>query len=232
MAARKRGRVSSAATFIPEGSEIKCVDVDATNVGTYRDPASASNIILLNGIQLGMEFYQRVGSRVEMEHLYFKGVNLPVLTGNDNLVRLLIVYDRQPSGVIPQISEIIQTRSQTGAVTTLTQSSANLDNSDRFYIVRDMQWYAASVGKAVLIGAQGGQCNFGVFGAGTAISMTSSYELDEKVDLDGLRVRFASSSNPVTVADIANGALYACFVSANDAATTPKLEFRLTYKDG
>lgn len=129
--ARKRSRVvatkSVSTAWQPTGAEIKAIDI-ATNSYLFRVPATASNIILLNGVQTGTGFFNRVGSRVEMKNLHIRGLCYNNLTSTTGNLRLLIIYDRQPTGALPVISDILQSRDQTGTASTAVNSEINLDN--------------------------------------------------------------------------------------------------------
>jgi len=158
-----------------------------------------------------------------MKNLHIRGVieNL-VTSGIENVARLLIVYDRQPAGALPVIQDILQSRSQTGAATTTGNSEINLDNRDRFTIIRDLEWFLPSCTNT----------------AGVLTNGPNFPGTDEKMDLNvfiklkGLGTHYKSTSNPATIADIATGALYCCFVcTSNDATWDARVGFRLRYDD-
>lgn len=233
MAATQRAQqIRSMRSFVPRsmppaafqafGAEIKAIDIAAAQQ-LFRNPGTASNIILLNGIQTGAAFFNRVGSRVEMKNLHIRGPIQNFATATAGSLRLLVVYDRQPTGSLPVISDILQTRDQTGTATTAGQSEINLDNRDRFVIVRDLTFYSPSVTNTA-----------GVLTNGPQFPGNDDQQWDMNVftKLKGLTTHYKSSSNPTTIADIATGALYACFVcSAPDSTWQAFPGFRLRYKD-
>lgn len=208
------------ASFNPTGSEIKAIDIAEANY-LFRDPGTASNIILLNGIQTGSGFFNRIGSRIEMKNLQINGFLFPTAAATSTTpanLRLLIVYDRQPTGALPVISDILQDRDQTGTATTGGLSHINLDNRDRFSILRDVRWAMPTNTTGVVSGVSSG--------------VGEEWTINIFLPLKEMGVHFKSSSNPTTIADIATGALYACFVTeTNDSDWSTGMSFRLRYDD-
>lgn len=214
---------SAPAAFTSLGAEIKAIDIPSASY-LFRVPATASNIILLNGIQTGTGFFNRVGSKVEMKNLHVRGYILNSATATISMGRILIVYDRQPTPAagLPVISDILQTRDQTGAATTAGSSEINLDNRDRFAILRDYEVYLPPVTNTAGVLTNGPQ--FDYEGESMAVNIF--------LKLKGLTTHFKSTSNPTTITDIATGALYACFVNAgSDSTWAATLDFRLRYHD-
>lgn len=210
------------AAFQPTGSEIKAIDIVGA-VYPFRGPATATGIILLNGIQTGTGFYNRVGSRVEMKNLQIKGNVEAGAANNDGaLLRFLIVYDRQPTGALPTVSDILQDRSQAGTSNTTGSSGINLDNRDRFTIIRDMCY------ETPVTTITAGTASFTTSMSGNSRNLA----VNEYIKLKGLGCHFKSTSSPATIADIATGALYALFVTnGNDSAWDFAGCFRLRYED-
>jgi len=204
----------------PTSAEIKAIDLPETTY-VFRDPNSASSVWLLNGVQTGAGFFNRVGSRIEMKNLQingFLGPNTSSTGTTPSLLRLLIVYDRQPTGAMPVISDILQDRDQTGAATNGGLSHINLDNRDRFSILREIRWAVPTTTGGVITGVSSG--------------VGEPWTLNLYLKLKGLGTHYKSSTNPSTIADIATGALYACFVTeTNDSDWVIEADFRLRYDD-
>jgi len=159
-----------------------------------------------------------------MKNLQVRGLIQPTATGVDTMLRLLVVYDRQPTPAagLPVISDILQVRDQTGTATTAGTSGINLDNRDRFLILRDYQVFGPSQTYTAGVLTNGPQY------PGT----DAQHDLNIFIKLKGLGTHYKSTSNPCTIADIATGALYACFVAVNaDSAWNASLSFRLRYDD-
>lgn len=227
VAARRMGRInvprplSQPAAFVGQGPEIKAIDI-AQNVRSYRLPAT-NTVMLLNGVQTGAAFFNRVGSRIEMKNLHIRGSIINAATSTiTSILRMIIVYDRQPTGALPAVTDILQSRDQTGTATNSGVSEINLDERDRYAILRDYQVYGPPVtntGGTLTAGPQ--------FPPGD-----DSSDVNIFIKLKGLTTHFKSSSNPTTIADIATGALYALFVTdVSDNTWQANVGFRLRYMD-
>lgn len=215
-------RIMIPAAFQPTGSEIKAIDIpNASHV--FRSTAVTTNVILLNGVQTGAGFFNRVGSRVEMKNLHIRGNIEPIATSTPSCMRMIIVYDRQPTGALPVISELIQARDQDGNPTTQGYAEINLDNRDRFQILRDIQLFVSSL---TFVGAQ--ESFIGVQDG------TVCYAINEFIKLKGLGTHYNSTASPVTIANIATGALYCFFLNGangTDSSWQFTGQFRLRYND-
>jgi len=208
------------AFFAAFSSEVKAIDL-ASAVTNFRGTGTPQ-LLLLNGVQTGAGFFNRVGSRIEMKNLHIRGQIVNVATATTVCCRLLVIYDRQPTGALPPVTDLIQARDQTGAATNSAFSEINLDNRDRFQIVRDLQYYCPPVTNTA-----------GVLTNGPSFpaSAKNDSDINEFIKLKGLTTHYKSSSNPTTIADIATGALYAVFVANIDASWAFQGGFRLRYQD-
>lgn len=110
-------------------------DVPAPNGGT---------VILLNGIGQGTDYYNRIGRKVMLKSLMIKGALTVEQTGTGLAIpnasmstRLAIVYDSQTNGTLPSYADIFQSVDSNGGVTNTTFSGVNLNNRDRFKILKD-----------------------------------------------------------------------------------------------
>jgi len=222
MASRQRSIIPRApAAFIQTGSEIKAVDIAEANYA-FRNIAGTPTNQLLNGIQTGAGFFNRVGSRIEMKSLHIRGYISNVATGLQSQLRMVVVYDRQPNGATPTIQTILNTRIQTGVASTTGTSEINLDNRDRFVIVRDYTVYAPAVTNTA-----------GVLTNGPAFpGDDEQFDVNLFIKLKGLATHYSASSNPTTIADISTGALYCLFIDAvGNAIWQFSGSFRLRYDD-
>lgn len=217
----RRRSTTLPANFQPTGAEIKAIDIAQTGYA-YRLPATASGIVLLNGIQAGTGFFNRVGARIEMKNLHIRGSIINATTAVSDQIRLLVIYDRQPVGALPVISDILQSRDQAGTAATTGSSEINLDNRDRFSILRDYECYVPSVTNTAGVLTNGP--NFP--------GMDDSFDVNVFIKLKGLGTHYKSTANPTTIADIATGALYAAFVTnGTDSAWQANVGFRLRFND-
>jgi len=217
---RQKGNLP--ASFNPSGTEIKAVDVPPADYG-FLLVGTGSSFTLLNGVQTGTAFFNRIGSRIEMKNLHIRGnIRLNATTAQEAVLRLIIVYDRQPTGSLPNITDLLQSRDQDGNVDNNGASEINLDLRDRFSILRDMQWYAPS-----------GTTSSGVVTNQDFPSTdTLPWQINEFIKLKGLGVHFKSSSQPTTISDISTGALYATFTTTGtNNAFFATVGFRMRYED-
>lgn len=201
--------------------EVKSIDIPFANY-PFREPATASSIQLLNGVQVGAGFNTRVGSRIEMKNLHVRGFVNNKATSAVSFGRMLIVYDRQPNGVVFVIADLLKSRDNVGTAATTGSSEINLDNRDRFIIVRNEQFYFPPVTNTA-----------GVLTNGPSFpGQTERYDVNLFIPLAGLVTLYNGTSNPAVIGDINSGALFAVFVSQTvDNTWQAGLGFRLRYKD-
>lgn len=210
------------AFFAQRGREVKAIDI-ASAAYPFRVPATATSIMLVNGVQTGAAFYNRVGSRIEMKNLHIRGLVRYAATSVVGTARMLVVYDRQPVGALPTVADILQTRDQTGAATNTGSSEINLDNRDRFQIVRDMEFYTPPCTNTAGVLTNGPQFPG---------QDDQQWDVNEFIKLKELTCHYKSTSNPCTIADIATGALYVLFTTTGtDSAVEFAGSMRLRYND-
>lgn len=91
---------------------------------------TTGSITLINGIAQGSDFNNRIGRRSTMRSVLLQGVtrNTDSLT-QAQLARILILWDSQPNGALPAMTDIF-----TAATAT---SPLNLNNRDRFRILAE-----------------------------------------------------------------------------------------------
>lgn len=206
-------------------AEHKSIDINNALYQLSAAYATSANIILLNGIQEGPGFYNRIGRRVEMRSLHINGYLTPsgtAATVND-FVQWAIVYDRQPSGALPNYNDIFKEYTQAGTASTSNYSGVNLDESDRYLIVRNKRFQlpAVTASDATSISTVNNpyQCNL---------------EINEHIKLGHLMTQYNGTTNPTTITNISTGALY--FVTSGNSATgangwVASVQFRLRYDD-
>lgn len=115
--------------------ELKSTDVEqaATNMSWSGD------LILLNGIARGDDIDERIGRQITMKsievHMRFEA-KAPEAGVTPSAIRVLIVYDRQTNGAALTVAQVLS--SVGGPLVTLAPK--NLENRDRFQILRDMKF--------------------------------------------------------------------------------------------
>jgi hypothetical protein len=203
------------------GKEIKAIDFPYSSP-TFRITATPPTAILLNGIQTGAAFYNRIGSKVAMKSIHIRGFidHAGTTTVDNSGIRILIVYDRQTNGAAPTWNDVIQSRDQAGATTNTMYSGVNLDNRDRFVVLRDMtyetpyqQWDTNAL-------------------VATDFKDEGKFSVNEFIKLKGAVTHYKSSSNPTTAADINTGGIFMFLASSYvDNTWAFRWQARVRYED-
>jgi len=219
LAMRKRGiRPGLSANRLPE---VKAVDIP----GGAGDLMSTTEIItVLNLVQVGSSFYNRVGRRIEMKSLTLRGVFTPLTQTGSGFGRVLVIYDAQTNGAFPALADILQTTSQTGANTNSVFSGLNLNYRARFRILRDL--YIALPAQTVA----GGQ----ITNPGYTDDTSDFPRLNMFIPLKGLETQYRADSNPAVIGDVATGGLFLVTfgnITAANSGWTLLWQARLRYND-
>lgn len=215
--------------------EIKALDVPDTVYVLSAQTATNANVKLINPVQEGAGFFNRIGRRINMRSLHMKGTIRPIypyLTQTqDDFVRIAIVYDRQPSAAAstPSYDTIFKDYPQTGTAVSSVLSGINLDNRERFIILRDFSTFLPRVDSgSALVGPSTVQ-----------VQDNEKNLIDEFIKLKGLETHFNGTTNPLEVTSISTGSLLIVtqgkFALGGAAGTVPAwevvLKFRLRYDD-
>jgi len=214
----------------PRKPEVKCCDFPYTQaVGTDIFTMTPSTTIVyagLNYIQEGAGFYNRIGRRIRMKSVFITG-NL-VASGNATgagtaeYLRLMLVYDRQPNGNNPGVSDVLADYGQDGNTTTTSYSKTNPNNFERFAILRDER-------VAIPINGTGGTTQ-----QYNSIVGEQCNKFTWFVKLKDLETHYKSTSTPTTVGDIATGHLFLMTVGnvlAANAGYAFEINARLRFVD-
>lgn len=170
---------------------------------------SAGIVILLNGINQGTDYTERIGRKVLMKSLLtrftcFLNTGLAANVAGD-VVRILIFYDSQTNAVTPNVADILSS--------TAFDAPMNLTNRDRFKVVLDkfilMPGYASTAGALT--------------GGSPIPKMINKYK---KFNMD---VIFGGTNG--NVGSIQTGGLFALLISSNNSASTTILSTRVRYTD-
>lgn len=214
------------ADFRSASAEVKSIDLPAT---TYNVVAPA-DIVCVNLIAPGSSFFNRIGRKIEMKNfrcvasISFIPPQTPNTAFQSNYVRMLLVYDRQTNGSFPVISDILQTTDFAGTNTTTTYSGVNLNNRDRFSILRDTRIMLPTV----VSSSSGNQ----LLGIDFADPTKPINNFDYFVKLKGLTTMYKADSAVPGIGDIATGGLY--WILYSDATSSPwicDVQMRLRYHD-
>jgi len=95
--------------------------------------ATAGTVTLLNGVATGTDFTNRIGRKVCWKSILMNGVLTPTdATSNVSLARIMLVWDSQPNGALPAITDVLNAAVPTAPM--------NLNNRDRFRVLLDKRF--------------------------------------------------------------------------------------------
>jgi len=157
--------------------------------------------VVLNLIQEGSSSFERTGRTVKLEAVRIRGYIRTLqrqepTVGNmyANLVRIVVVWDREPTGTIPDWNAIFLNVDQTGGTANLLFSSVKPEEIPRFSVLRDVTTQIIPQ-----VFPTGGSENF----------CESKHHIDEYIKLNMRETHYTSAnSDPCTIANIKTGALY------------------------
>jgi len=204
-------RRSATVTMLRQMGEKKGVDQALTTNPVLDTTNTNANIYVANLIEPGTGSYNRVGRKLNLQSLRVRGIaNLSTNFGSTannldgNVLRMVVVWDKQPSGVLPVFNAIFGTTTQAGTEATQYLDPIRYDNMDRFQILRDT--VIPLVPQAP--GGTGGTENF----------VRVRQPFDEFIQLGGRECVYSGQSSPCTIADISSGALYVIFRALENTA--------------
>lgn len=217
-----RPKASLSAVLRSRAYEIKTVDIPATTTTI----STTGTFNLLNGIQEGSSFFNRIGRKVTMKSLRFIG-NIKAGTAGalDEYSRIMILYDRQPNAAFPVTSDVLASVDNTGSSTSTSYDHLNMNNAERFLVLADIRIDAPNLQSAAQQSPS----------VGSVIDYTKNeVNIDRFIKLTNLETHYKSSSNPAVVSDINTGSLILFTLGKNASATqnlTLTWSSRLRYMD-
>lgn len=191
---------------------------------------------LMNGIQQGDGFYQRDGNKVAMKSIHLRGyihprTDLPSGSTNPYVshagkLRMIIVYDRQPTGAFPDLGDLLRTHNTDGNPGTSSEAGINLNSRARFAILRDTEWASPAFKFNVTEGTYTDGHPIGYTGESTG------WVINEFIKLKDLGVVFKGTSTTMTIAHLASGAVYMVLLkSGQNVHMQATLGWRVRYSD-
>lgn len=192
--------------------ELHGCDTDIVLSPVINTVNTSASQFTLNLIQQGSGFFNRIGRKISMKslRLFCSAQCNHVIGGatgdqDGNTLRVVVVYDAQPSGVLPTYDTIFGRTDQTGNDTGAVFDNLRFDNTARFKVVKD----------CILNSNPGSPAA----GAGSDVCL-NRFTIDEYINLKGAETVYNSTANPTTIANISSGALYVYFRALqNDAAS-------------
>jgi len=184
--------------------DVKGVDTSLALNPVIATTNTNGSIFVLNLIQQGAGSFNRIGKKIYPVSVRCKGVvsfsNAVRVAGTDgNKLRAILVWDRSPNGAaIPAFDVIFGTTDQTGTEASNMEAVIRYDAMDRFKILKE--W--------CIIDNPG---NSGTNTAGDLVEDFHSFDEYLSFKKGKYESLFGSTTNPMTIADVANGALYLVF---------------------
>lgn len=181
---------------------------------TAAAPVNPTAITSLNLISQGTTQHQRIGNKMRIHAIRFRGVITlqPNISFSSGMVRVLLVRDKQSNGTMPAVSDVLE---PTAAATTDVYAFADMDNLDRFDIVKD---------KLFRVGESG----YGVVGTSCAIA-TIPFKMSHKIrNPDYQEIVFSSTTGAQAEVRSNN---YFVIVIASNAQTAITGKSRVYYRE-
>lgn len=200
--------------------EVKSVDVNAISAVI----SSAGTFTWVNQPVEGTSYYQRIGRQIEMQSLHLTGYltfNSTSASTTEDYIRIMVVYDRNTNGALPNTADLILNQNAAGTTTTTGLDHLNLNNRDRFMILRDQRIYWPGTTNS----ATGSLPTF----QGAVEGDKATFMITHFIKLNNLLCEYKASAGAIT--DVSSGALYVFYMSYNNQAVTFNFTTRLRYKD-
>lgn len=214
----------------PGTSEVKGCDYALTTSPILATTNTNGSQVTVNLVAPGVVSYNRIGRKIRMKSLRLKGniqyaYTRTVTTGNlqSQVVRMVVVYDQQPSGAVPTFDTIFGRTVQDGTETAGYLDAVKYDSMGRFKILKESTYEM----NPMIWNNEGGTTDL------TYVQVN----FDEYIKLHGLETVYSGQSSPCTIADLSTGGLYVFFRSDNYVAGTSEASItsnsfaRLRYYD-
>lgn len=213
--------------------------IDFTNAGgaggNFSVPFNvlpSTNNLSLCVIQEGTGFNNRIGRKVALLSLTIRAsiaqVTVPAVTVPECL-RIIIGIDRQCNGIAAVWSDIIADVTQSGVKTSQLWSGPNLDNRDRFMILRDR--YVCMPGTTAAGAPNCAPWGTSSASVGSAKGSDGGCNYQEYLKLGNAEVQFNGTANPCTVANITTGNLFIIGLGSIGAQYSMSGSARLRFTD-
>lgn len=170
--------------------------------------AAAGSLQLINGVATGNDYTDRIGRKIIMKTLLMRIFIYPTITlssSQGTTTRCLVVYDTQPNGAAPAITDILTTNTY--------DSPMNLNNRDRFKVLYNKYVFTPSFVTSA-----------SVLTAGSPIPRI--FQCYKKLNLDAI---FGGTGS--TIASIQTGSIYVLLQSNNDQTTSADPWYRIRFSD-
>jgi len=127
--------------------EAKAVDILPTTPLLFNN---GGVFTCLNAPVNGSGYNNRVGTKIRMKSVYVTGEIVKTLSNSSAVAedygRFILFLDRQPNAAFPAVADLLSSVSVAGAVSSTATDQINLQNRDRFVILRDTRIILPGVG--------------------------------------------------------------------------------------
>ena len=177
-------------------AELKSVDTVNGAATVTQAINTTGTLTAVNLIEAGSGFNNRVGRRVEMKSLHLTGLIQPTGTGQiaTDIGRIMVIYDRQPNGALPAISNILRQYDQSSTSYTTALSGINPDQRERYLVLMDERVVLPAVNTSGFTGAVDG--------------VNKTFNINRYIKMANLKTHYSADSAPAVIGDIATGAVY------------------------
>jgi len=203
MGARRLSEISRP-MFTPTRPETKGCDIEINSSGVLSTTNTNAGMFTLNLISPGTGSYNRIGRKIQMKSVRLYGIanmvwKTAATTGaiRGNTLRIVVVFDQQPSGAVPTFDTIFGHTLQDATESTSFLDPIKYDSMGRFKILRDERIDS----NPTFVNDTGG----------TVDSGTNRCHFDIYIKLGNLETVYSGQSSPCTIADVSTGALYVWF---------------------
>lgn len=194
-------------TAIVAKKELKGVDTTLVGGLPLSNMSDNEGIVVLNLIQQGTGSWNRIGRNALLKSVRCSGEIQAQWTSGGPILqapwfRLVLVWDTQPSGIIPNKNDIFGNTNQSGIETSTIYNHIRYDNMSRFSIIHD-EMHTMDLSALVTV---------------NDFTVQRNCKFDFFVPLKDRKVTYSGQSSPLQISDISSGALY--FIVLNDAEAT------------
>jgi len=209
--------------------EIKSVDsAITTQLCMDASAPTTTTMYCFNMTTTGAGFWNRIGRKILLKSLNFKLRVMPNTDGDasvgpdEDWITVMIVYDKQCNGLFPVNGDILQSVNSTGAGQTDSTSDINLNNRERFVILRryffNMTPYS---------------WNGSAYNAPMLQDPTQPFAVNDYIKLNKLPTIYKSEASPPTIGNISTGSLLLFCIGKYPESPAWKIEFqaRLRFYD-
>lgn len=190
--------------------EVKGVDVGLSGTIVPSLMGTSDGIYVLNLVQMGAGSWNRVGRKIYNKSVRIKGqiqstwIQATTTPMNAIYVRLVLVWDAQPGGTMPQKADIFGSTNQSGVEASSIYDHIRYDNMDRFRILREISYIFELTSMASTNGN----------------IIQQAWDVDMFVQLNNLETVYSGQSQPMTIGDVSSGALYLVLLNDLESSMT------------